>query len=807
MTRFSIQWDMLIYTGTFFIAFTTLALEITLARLLSVTSWYYLAFFAISTAMLGMTAGAATVYLKPGWFTGDKLSKNLSKFCLAYSLVIPLTLIVLCLIPLSVSSSSVMNVTAMLVTTAACSLPFYFSGIVVTALLTKYNLPIGKLYGSDLIGASAGCLFVLGGLDIFDAPSLILLCSAVGAAAGLFFARHASTSRLRRVHAAFFIIFSLAAVINTSSMNGIRPVFVKGRFENFKEFQLERWNSFSRVIVYKKARGLPQLWGPSPLTPKQKIVKRSMNIDGLAGTTMRKFTAPEDIHHLRYDVTNIGYYLRSGGGACIIGAGGGRDIQSAVYFGHEKITGIDVNPIFINLLKGEFKEFAGVADRPGVTLIADEARSYLSRSKENFSIIQMSLIDTWAATGAGAFSLSENALYTIEAWQVFLERLKQDGIFTVSRWHSSRNLGETGRIVSLAVASLLRSGKTNPAGHIAMITTKRISTLLLSKQPFSQEDIAKLKSVCEELKFNMAILPGRPPENKILRKIVSAASLEELNRAIAKEPLNYEPPTDENPYFFNMLRLNNLGVAARGHPGVLKGNLVAVLTLVKLIFSLLLIAVATIVVPLFVKSISDRTWKQSHGTLWPGALYFSLIGAGFMFVEIGLIQRLSVFLGHPVYALGIVLFTVIASTGIGSLVSEKLPLTRFPWIFVYPVVMVLAIIIVRLVLPVLLSGMITSPMPHKIAASIVIIFPPGGLLGLFFPTGMRIVREFSSADTPWFWALNGIFGVLCSAAAVLISIHFGISTNFHIAAICYALLLVSLYYMYRLGKKHKEQSQ
>jgi spermidine synthase len=172
-------------------------------------------------------------------------------------------------------------------------------------------------------------------------------------------------------------------------------------------------------------------------------------------------------------VTNVAYFLRHQGGACIIGVGAGRDVQSAILFGQKNVLGIELNPIFINLLEKQFRDFAGIAGREGVRLVVDDARSYLSTSEEKFAVIQMSMIDTWAATGAGAFSLSENALYTEEAWDVFFRRLSDDGIFTVSRWHNPDDLGETGRVVSLAVASLLRMGITSPEKHLAMVTTSK----------------------------------------------------------------------------------------------------------------------------------------------------------------------------------------------------------------------------------------------------------------------------------------------------------------------------------------------
>ncbi|MFH1367788.1 MAG: hypothetical protein ABII64_01550 [Elusimicrobiota bacterium] len=774
-----------VYIGTFLIALATLSFEVTLIRLLSVVTWYHLSFFAVSTAMLGMTAGATTVFLKPEWFSDEKLDNTISKSCLGFALSIPGSLIILCLIALNVEKT-IMSFFALLVDTFACMLPFYFSGIALSAILTKYKLPIGKLYASDLAGASLGCLFVLWGLDIFDAPSLIILCGAIAILAALSFIWN--RVGVKKLH---YVILSISfvaiSIINSSTYYAIRPFFVKEKTEKVDQFYLEKWNSFSRVVVYKRANESPQYWGPSSKAPKNILIpQHRMNIDGEAGTVLRRFSSMSDIEHLRYDIPNVVYFLRPPGKVCVIGAGGGRDIQSALLFKNIDVTGVDINPIFINLLKGSLGEFAGIAKNKSVSLITDEARSYLSRTKEKYSIIQMSLIDTWAATGAGAFSLSENSLYTVEAWKIFTARLSDDGIFTVSRWHNPENLGETGRVVSLAVASLLESGVTDYRKHIAMLTNKSVSTLLLSRNPFGRKDIQKIINVADTYGYDKTIIPGEKPKNEVLAKILSSRSKTELAIAIADEPLNYTPTTDENPYFFNMLKLDHIGYVLSTGRGILKGNLLANLTLAGLVLSLFVLAILTIVLPL-----KFKTGKKDP-VLWQAAVYFSLIGAGFMFTEIALIQKMSVFLGHPTYALGILLFTIIASSGCGSYLSEKIPLTTSPWMFIYPVTTALAILAIRFILPVLMSEMVSSSMINKIFASVIIIFPLGMLMGVCFPTGMRFVRLSKFAETPWYWALNGIFGVLCSALTVFISIYLGISVSFYLAVVCYLLLLPCL---------------
>jgi hypothetical protein len=769
-----------LYAGTFLIAFTTLAVEITFSRLLSVIAYYHMAFFAVSTAMLGMTAGALTLYFKPDLVTPLNFRNNLGKMGVVYALSIPLSVLMICLLPFS-GDLSLMKCLALFAITIACSLPFYFSGILITGLLTRTGLPVNKVYSSDLVGAAFGCLFVIWGLDVFDAPVLIIFTGAIAVVAatllggGDFFKRH----RIKIL--SLLVLLLVGSSINFFTHNGIRPIIVKGKVEETNNYEYEKWNSYSRVVVFPESFERPQMNGGSPVAPADQLVHQyKMTIDGDAATVVRRFSSLEDIGHLKYDIVNMAWYLRPGGSACVIGVGGGKDIQAAILFGSKKITGVDVNPIFIRLLQSKFRSFAGVADRDGVKLVNDEARSYLSGIRDSFDLVQMSLVDTWASTGAGAFSLSENSLYTVEAWQVFISRLSNHGLFTVSRWYNPANLGEAGRIVSLACSSLFRAGVANPREHLALISVNNIATLILSKRPFSPEEITTLRNVADSLKYQATILPDVLPENQLLRQMLSASSTDALEQVSKRQSLNFEAPTDENPYFFNMLKINHLGSVNQFREGVVKGNLSATVTLMVLMGCLSILTLLTVALPLFIRKGVVVRSGPARAMFRAGAFYFSLIGAGFMLVEIGLIQKLSVFLGHPVYALGILLFTMILSSGIGSFFSTR--------IVAYPLVAAIGILLVKFFVDGLLAGMINAALFYKIIVSIAVIFPLGFTLGLFFPSGMQLVKSGPSADTAWFWALNGIFGVLCSSLAVFISIFAGIAFNFYLAAICYVSL-------------------
>jgi spermidine synthase len=786
-----------LYLGIFLISFATLALEVTLTRLLSVTTWYHLAFFAVSIAMLGMTAGAVTVFLRPGWFGKDRLDVSLSKTCLWFAAVVPISLLVLCATPIELGESA-RSYFNLLLAGLAGLVPFYFAGIAVSAVLTKGRLPIGNLYASDLTGASLGCLFVLGGLEIFSAPTLILLCGIMGVVTAVAFGGLRRSGRLAPAAFGIFAVLAGLVILDLATPYGIKPMVSKGRSLDPGKYVYEKWNSFSRILVQEKKVARPQYWGRSRLAPDEEVAQYKMTIDGSAATTVGEFREPADIEHLRFDATNVAYHLRPRGGALIVGVGGGRDIQSALLFGHRRIIGVDINPIFIDLLQTRFRDFAGIADREEVTLVADEARSYVSRSDEEFAVIQMSLTDTWAATGAGAFALSENTLYTVDAWKIFIRHLSDRGLFTVSRWYNPRELGETGRMVALAVATLAELGAAEPSGHLALVTSGGIATLLVGRSPMDPADIEALTETCDRFQFRLAMHPGKRPQNVILDRIVAARTREELDEAISGTSLNYAPPTDENPYFFNMLRANQVLPAVLSGPreergslaaitdGVSEGSVVATRTLIGLVGTLGVLSVLTVVFPLALRGRGRPA--DGPGILWPAAAYFALIGAGFMFVEIALIQRLAVFLGHPMYALGILLFTIIASAGAGSRLSEKLPLTRSPWVYVFPAAIAAAVLAIRFVLPQVATDMVSAPMSIKIPVSIAVIVPLGILLGFAFPTGMKLVRSARASETPWYWAINGVFGVLCAALTVFVSIYFGISTSFYVGAVCYGVL-------------------
>jgi hypothetical protein len=527
------------------------------------------------------------------------------------------------------------------------------------------------------------------------------------------------------------------------------------------------------------------------------IEQRPMNIDGDASTVATRFTGDlETVEFLKYDVTNLAYHLPDRKRAAVIGVGGGRDVLSAASFGFRDITGVEINPAFVQLLVREpgFVDFTNLNKLEGVKFVVDEGRSWFARTDQKFDVIQMSLIDTWAATGAGAFSLTENGLYTVEAWKIFLDRLTENGVYTVSRWYNPRDPSETARMLSLAVAALLDKGITEPHRHVILATQKSIATLVLSRTPFSPTDLRVLQNVVSDYEHRLLVSPTVTPNSNILFNIVKASDRERLDRYTSGFRFDLTPPTDDRPFFFNQMRLDRpiqaLKVAkervgqSSSRGGVRDGNLVATATLMILFCVSLVLVLATIVIPLR-HAVKDVGGKLAIG----GTMYFLFIGIGFMMVEIGLLQRTSVFLGHPIYSLSILLFTLILATGLGSLLSDKLPLDSRPKFAAWAVLAAGYIMVLPLWFSVVFPAFDSATLLIRAALCIVTIAPAGVLMGFAFPTGMRLISLVDRRPTPWFWGINGAAGVLASIIAVACSIAFGISITLFVGGVFYLLLI------------------
>jgi len=781
------------------VALATLMYEILLTRIFSVTMYYHFAFVAISIAMFGMTVGSLIVYLLPRVFTSEATDRHLAASAVALPVVMVLSFLTQLSIPFLVHPS-VVALYAIVLTYVVIALPFVVSGICVSLALTRYPLRVSQLYAADLIGAAVGCVLLIVVLEWVDGPTAVVVVAVLACLGGLAFSSAAGTRRLTTIAVATTVVLVVGAAANTAlayqQLALLRLLYVKGALESRPLY--EKWNSYSRIRVNGQVdeKDVPYGWGMSSTFPKDRLVSQlKMDIDVNAGTVLTRYSGQADeIDHLKYDVTNIGYYIRPHGEVLVVGTGGGRDILSALAFGATRVTGVEINKVIIETVNGRFGDFTGHLDRdPRVRFVNDEARSYIARHPDRYDMLQLSLIDTWAATAAGAFVLSENALYTVEAWKVFLNRLTPTGVLSVSRWYFDRRPGEVYRILTLAAESLKGIGITNPRPHVVVIRSvgrgqrglvpDGVGTLLVSPTPFSASDLDTLDAEVARLGFKVVLSP-RVSTDPVLETVMSGTDLAQLLRDF---PINIEAPTDNSPFFFQMLRVRDFFRWNLLDAGKQSANMAAVFILGALLFAVVLLSGLCIVVPLWMTSGSGVL--SGHQPL---LAYFGAIGLGFMLVETSQMQRLIVVLGHPTYGLSVVLFALLVSSGIGSFFSRGIGRDGAPGAGTLQLTLLLVVLgILGLVTPAITGMFAASATPVRIAVSVLVLAPAGFLMGMAFPLGMKLASRRAAALSPWLWGVNGALSVCASVLAVVISLSLGISAAYWTGFGCYAAALIA----------------
>ena len=762
--------------------------EVVLTRLLSVISWYYLAFVSISMAMFGMTAGALSIQLRPDLFRRELILRRLTQCAMGAAISIPLALVTMLAIPIDLSRS-LETVFSFLLFSAVIAVPFFFSGIVVCISLTRTPYPMGRVYFTDLAGATFGCLASVVLMQTVDGPSAILLISSLMFLSAAAYARHAGEGRMATRSLQGAALMLVVAALNASTLYGIQPIWSKGAIDRREHILAEVWNPISKIRVGIPTVKAPAMWGPSPHMPDLTAEEIYLNIDNDAATSITRFDGNLEPHrYLRYDVTSLAAQLRAGGSAAVIGVGGGRDVMNCAVNGFRRIVGIEVNAAIVDLGSRRLESFSGFSKIPGFELHNDEGRSYLTRSGERFDLIQASLVDTWAATSAGAMTLSENGLYTVEGWKVFYEHLKPAGIITFSRWYSPTDGNQTYRLLAVAKAMMLAEGVADPRAQLAMIESSGIATLLASNRPFSAQDIGKIRAIASEMAFTPLVMPDSPNPIPEIQAVFAARDLKELDALRNAGHLDYAPAYDASPFFFNAIHVK--GLLRLSHTELRDANLRAVLFLFGFLIAASLLVISTIMLP-------AKIWGARAGggpaPLVGGIVYFIAIGLGFMLVEMAMMQQLSLFLGHPIYSLVVVLAGLILSTGVGSLASDKWLLgsarqSRGPAMAAGLAVVLYSII----VLPVV-HAFTAGLLWQRVLVSLALVTPCGFLMGFCFPVGMRWMNVLSQErNLPWMWALNGAAGTLGSFVAIVISMDADIATCVLCGAGCYVLAGLAL---------------
>ncbi len=803
----------------FILAMSVLVLEVTMTRIFSVMTYHHFTYMIISLTLLGFGA-AGTVLTVDKRFSGDTVDPVLLADCAwLYGLATMVCFITITKINFDAMSiymyndySQLYSLLLILVLTAT---PFFFGGLCIGYLVSKSHEQINKLYFFDLLGAGTGSLISILGINYLGAPGTIFLMSMVAGLVAVMLGNSGGLIRKRyRVTALIAAALAIASIIN----DDVIPVpFPPSK--RFNQYQTEhRWHVVARVDVGKPASTYSSFGGKLSRVyerPMPPLIFRYILQDGIAPTGIIKLDGrdPTRMDIFGYYLQGCAYVIRSGGDVLVIGPGGGVDVAIALHGGARHVTAVDINPWIIDYVKNKYNKFAGgLYRRSDVTVVCSEGRHYLTRDGKKYEVIQLSGVDTFSALASGAYALAENYLYTMEAVSLFLDHLSPNGVLSFSRWLFTPPR-ETLRLAVTAREVLEKRGVANPERNIMVIAGHRNddpwAETLIKLQPFTSEEVAKMKEWAGRMKFDviynplLAYEPGGPYDALAKTRVFNPTlCAREFNTAIRAKGEDFEefkqayfyditPTPDDAPFFFNFYKLRSLlhpfEKTFGGYP-ITRFPLGLFILVVSFILIVILGAV-------FILLPFRGRFKKLAGRVGVVHVfvYFAAIGIAFMAIEITILQKLMVFLGGPVYSMAVTLFSLLVFCGVGSFLAKRLTSDNLARRGV-TIIIVLDVLVLALIWA--LNHVIPELMGYGRAArciiAVLMLMPVGLLMGMPFPTGIRMAERCDPELVPWGWCVNAIATVLSSIAAILLAMFVGLSAVAYGALAVYLIALLAM---------------
>ena len=779
-----------VFYGLLMLAAATLLLEVSLTRILSVTLWYHFAFMVISTALFGLGFAGVVLSLR-------RQAQTVSARLVAFgALSTPLAFIIgyglFMLVPFEPFSLGSRPVQWLFLPLAylAVTLPFFCSGVTIAALLTRYAAAVHRLYLFDLVGAGLGSLVVVALLPLLGGSGVVFASAALAALAAALLVKELGSKW--SLGAAGLAVVLLACMpfaeklipvrISSNKITGggmpVSEVLADERFNLFTA-----WNTLSRVdvIEFKDPRG---------------NVHRTVLID--AGTAVTRMAHPPGpLDSLGPTVGEESYFVRlfEGPRVLVVGSGGGREVLLALRNGAKKITAVEINPTINDLVMEHMADFVGnLYAHPKVEAVTDEARSFLRRSDQDYQLIYCPHTISNSALSSGSLSLAENHLMTFEAFEDYLDHLSEDGVLVITRpeahlprlFSTSRAVFDERKLAGLQqrVLAWRRPQPKRPGPGRSFV-----AGFALRRQPFSAEEVQSFAEILKSRGLEPLYLPGAASPDPYLRLLTDADYLD--------VPVPFaailEPATDNRPFFnrrvpFSQIGFSDLaGVFSPEQDGrwALEDRPVAEAALLVLLLETLVMAILFIVLPLFIFRRRALAGAFRLRTL----LAFACLGLAYIVVEVGFIQRFTLYLGRPVLVFSTVLGTLLVCSGLGSAFSRRFKDSRAP---LYACLLAALVSVVCAFLAPLLVGLTLAwPAWLRVLLAVVILIPPGFVMGMPFPLLVRRLEATYPERIPWAWGVNGFASVVGSIGAVILGMTAGYTFVLIFGVLCYLLAALS----------------
>jgi hypothetical protein len=774
------------------VSFSLLLYQILLTRVFSVITWYHLAFLAISLSMFGLCLGSFVNYLFRSFFSSERYQKIVFFQGLLMGLFMAFSIFLLSFIGKNFSDPFA-NIWIAILIFLFCAVPFYLGGSIISLVIRDYKGHIGRLYAFDLFAAALACYAIVGILKFISVPHAIALLGVFNiVSSSLFYRDQLGLFKIKGVLSSLsLIIVGILVVgyffIDSKSWFQIRSGKTS---DDHVTSVFEKWNSFSRINVVPMQDLKPFGWGLTQrMTEFQGVRQFHLVIDGIAGTVLTKFDGDlSKLEYLKYDSVNIGQYLRKDSDVFVIGVGGGRDILTSLVFNQKSVIGAEINDSILDTVNNRFGDFTGHLDQiSNVAFVNEEARSFLARTDKKFDLIVMSLIDTFAATSAGAFALSENAIYTKQAFKLFLEKIKDGGVISVSRWWLDSSPHEAYKMLKIATESLREIGISEPEKHIILVKTTQgrfseqskdfnVATLLFSNKPFSSADLLELDQIVNKLDLKAILSPMILPTGPI-KEILKGLEIS----APEFSHLNLDTPTDDSPFFFQFNKIDSI------NPFKISEKFLNSLVWLLWLGFIFLVAVVT------GSFFFNKTKKTDRSYMLGLTFYFLFIGFGYLLVELSQMQRLGIFLGHPIYSLTTTLFAFLFCSGLGSFFSDQIynRMVQPNFLFSFLSGFLIISIVSGFFTQTIIESNSSLNLIFRIAISFCLLAPAAFFMGIMLPIGLRTLPSTDQNSRAWLWGVNGASSVVASILSSVLSIYNGISFTYWTGFFFYLLAVIT----------------
>ena len=769
----------------FLTAFVTLCLQVLVHRMVSVKLVNNYAFLVISLTMLGFAvSGVLLIRLLP------RALARLADFAAACAALGTLSFLLACVAFYAAPAGAqwaasrgefVVAFLRSVPLALVYAVPFTFCGLVLGALLSHPGLATRTVYCFDLLGSAAGAFAVIPAIGWLGAEGASLLACALWIAGTLLLA--GPSGRGARVLAGAAAA-ALAVVAVTGPTRVFRMRYPPGSVlsaaqEPGSGYVLEHvaWDGIARIELTRMSPPDPDalLW-PALIGDDRTFLQRFQRV---LTQNNNAFTYAVSYDGARESLAGIDRTLYAAAyrassvpapRVLIVGVGGGFDILTALFFEASRVTAVEVNAASVNIVRNTYRDYFRhwVLD-PRVELVHGEGRHVLSTRAGPFDVIQLSGVDSVSGTPAAAHVFSENYLYSAEAFDLYLSRLAPDGIVNMMRQEYVPPREMLKALVT-AVGALRRAGAAHPRDHVITVTATNglFTALLVKKTPFTPEEEKKVAAWAgANPYFRVSASPREPGPPNTYRAYLALDDPRREAAFAALYPFDIRPAEDDRPFFFRFSYWSHL---VSRHPMVLASVPIMDYGLLLLFATTGLAAAACVYLPL--RRLAGQGLRAPAAPRY--AAYFAAIGLGYMAIEMALIQKFGLFMGHPNYALSVVLAALLLATGLGALLAGRLAGSAARQRFVSYALAGLVLAEHLLLLP-RLDALVGLPFAARAAIVFALVAPVGICLGTFFPTGLDRLKDEAPTFVPWAWGVNGIFSVVAPIVAVAISMTWGIT--------------------------------